>query len=788
MKKTILFVIMMMAVSDIFAQRGYWSPSGFIELSVENDTLFYVQKRPGMKCSESDIFNKLINNAQNHVYNVNKANQSFFINTKAIISDQALYSSREYTSCYGGNIFILPRIALSIEDGHHIEEIISEYSDIMIPQGEVNGIVYYNCNVRTSDEVLDLASTLHQHPLVRWCEAVKNAPVIKTNTYYGQQFYINNSSGLDLNVEPAWVTSNLSNIKVAVIDCGVENNHEDMSNCIISGYTVGNPTGYGAPQNANANDDKSHGTCCAGIIAAEDNTIGIKGVASGVKIVPVNIFPYEATTDKPDGRADEQEIHEAIIWASNHADVLSCSWFYPQYSYQIASAINFAQNYGRNGKGTPVVFGAGNNYINHPDSVSFPAYLEKVIAVGSLKGNGEVAWYSQRGYGLNLVALGGLNDIVTTGIMGCNADTNHENYEFQFMGTSAACAQVAAIIAMMLSANPDLTEPEVRSILYGSCRKLSGVTYTDGWNYHIGYGLADAAAAVAASLTMAGSIIPTPSSSYQVNNLSSAAHVSWSWKHGSDVPIIQDLSSSGNWCIINNTGKEYIKDYLVGTVYKNNDVVGSIEKYIHTGANFSGTYEQAAYGNLPAIPSTSFDCSNHLLFTKGGTITLHSPSFSNAAITHSGCSVQNWNHSGNTISFKFRDIIPFNPLSPENMSLFNNESLTITGTYANSYETFQFTITGINPATPLLNISQHGNDYTVSLEIHADESYATTEKAALTNWKLDIVNSTTGKVFLSTTITDEKAFVNTAEWDSGFYIFRARLGDYCTTRKLYINN
>ena len=209
----------------------------------------------------------------------------------------------------------MPRIALSIEKGNRIEEIIANYVDKLTQQKEEHGVYYFDCDVNTSDEVLDLASNLHQHPAVKWCEAVKNAPVIKCN-------YIKNNNGPDLNVEPAWITSNLSNIKVAVVDCGVFNNHEDMSNCILSGYTVGNPTGYGLPQNANSFDSKIHGTRCAGIIAAEDNSVGIKGVANGVKVVPINIFPNEGNSNIQDGRATEQEIHEAIIWASNHADVL----------------------------------------------------------------------------------------------------------------------------------------------------------------------------------------------------------------------------------------------------------------------------------------------------------------------------------------------------------------------------------------------------------------------------------------------------------------------------------
>lgn len=89
-------------------------------------------------------------------------------------------------------------------------------------------------------------------------------------------------------------------ITVAVIDDGVEHNHEDMLNCVLSGYTAENPSGNGNPQNENQYNPKGHGTACAGIIAAEDNTIGIKGIAHGVKILPVNVFPNYATNNGTD--------------------------------------------------------------------------------------------------------------------------------------------------------------------------------------------------------------------------------------------------------------------------------------------------------------------------------------------------------------------------------------------------------------------------------------------------------------------------------------------------------
>lgn len=137
---------------------------------------------------------------------------------------------------------------------------------------------------------------------------------------------------------------------VAVIDSGVDNDHEDLLNSVLTGYTCGNSSGSGAPQNPNNELKKAHGIACAGIIAANDNTLGIKGVAPGVKILLVNIFPYSSAQHNPWGCASSSEIADAIRWAYARAEILNCSWG-GSYSDCIDEAIVDARNYGRNGKG-----------------------------------------------------------------------------------------------------------------------------------------------------------------------------------------------------------------------------------------------------------------------------------------------------------------------------------------------------------------------------------------------------------------------------------------------------
>ena len=91
----------------------------------------------------------------------------------------------------------------------------------------------------------------------------------------------------------------------------------------------------------------------------------------------------------------------------------------------------------------------------------------------------------------------------------------HENskntYDYvDFRGTSASCPQVAAVAALVLSINPNLTSKEVCDIIERTARKIGNKSYSTNnnrpngtWNEYYGYGLVDAEAAVkAAKLTL----------------------------------------------------------------------------------------------------------------------------------------------------------------------------------------------------------------------------------------------------------------------------------------------
>ena len=523
MKKKVLYLLCMMQSISALAQQGYHCQGKFIELFPDSTQYKLIQT------NDENIQKKLdINWGTNKI-----SDNRFLISPSAIIGD-SLFSSCLYKDREGNEAYILPRILLSMQEGSSVTKILNEMKGLVSLDTRWDGksFIRLDCKVNDSEDVLKLVSIIEKCEGVKWCEPDMLCNIqfhSNTNPLFSQQYYLYNPNQgeIDINVAPIWPTQKgKSYVTVAVLDDGVDPNHEDFDGCVLEGYTVNNPQGKGYPQNANGNNPKSHGTACAGIIAAKDNSIGIQGIASGVKILPVNITPGYAVGNSS-GFAVNSEIANAITWASERADILSCSFECSMSDDAIINAIDSARTYGRDGKGCIVVFSSGNDYPNK-SNVAFPARIDGVIAVGAVHKDGSIWNYSQRGPSLDLVAPSGnktigLGDVVTTDRMGAwGFDSG--NYVSTFGGTSAACPQVAGVAALMLSANPTLTETQVRTILQNTATALGGSVPNNTY----GYGLVNAYAAVdAVTPCIVGPSSFCNTAIYSIFNLPTGATVTW---------------------------------------------------------------------------------------------------------------------------------------------------------------------------------------------------------------------------------------------------------------------
>lgn len=296
--------------------------------------------------------------------------------------------------------------------------------------------------------------------------------------YYLQWGLHNNEyPDIDISASKAWQYATGKNVKIAILDTGVDLNHKDLvpniSTISYDTETNSSPSVvYGV-----------HGTHCAGIAAAaKDNGIQIAGVAPNATIISVS-NSLKANTNSQLKRAD------GIIWAyKNGADIISNSWKSGTVHSAIDEAIEAALNKGRKGKGCIIVFAAGNDGANE---VNYPANCnDKILAVGSIDKSGHKAKSSNYGDRLDIVAPG--DQIYST------LPNNTAGY---YSGTSMACPHVSGVAALILEKCPELTVDQVNHIIKSSTKKLPNVTFdekkTDGtWNNMYGYGLVDAYNAV----------------------------------------------------------------------------------------------------------------------------------------------------------------------------------------------------------------------------------------------------------------------------------------------------
>lgn len=293
-------------------------------------------------------------------------------------------------------------------------------------------------------------------------------------------------------------------VVIAILDEGVDSVHEDLAAAIIGGYDATDQDTFQEPNNWDG-----HGTACAGLAAAvHDNNVGVMGIGGGCSLLAVRIAFSESPSTNWVTR--NSWIADAIDWSwQNGASVISNSWGGGVPSTAIVNAFERARTEGRDGKGCVVVAAAG----NASEAVSFPGNQPNILAVSAsnefdefkteASQDGETWWGSNFGPEIDIAAPGVHN--LTTDISGSNGYSSTDYTIFN--GTSSATPIVAGAAALVLSANPELTEQEVREALKNGADKVGGFPYVNGRNDQFGFGRLNVLAAVQAVQPIAASYV-----------------------------------------------------------------------------------------------------------------------------------------------------------------------------------------------------------------------------------------------------------------------------------------
>jgi serine protease len=300
-------------------------------------------------------------------------------------------------------------------------------------------------------------------------------------------------------------------VRIAVLDTGIAFRNRKPAFLKSPDFTAKQfLPGYDAVKKTDLPlDHDGHGTHVAGTIAERtNNAIGLTGLASRAKIIPVRVLNSQ-------GIGSARDIAEGIRFAAKAgAQVVNMSFEFSlavnacSKIKSVCKAIRFASN-----QGAVVVSAAGNS---NGQPIAFPGGAPRVIGVGRTTKDACLANDSRTGLGLDVVAPGGglplaatcgatdamfSRDVPIFQLTFTGPNFREFGYPSAYEGTSMATAHVSGVAAMVIASGvlgghptPAAVECQLKATARGASGQL-GQPYDP---VLFGAGLIDAAAAVTA--------------------------------------------------------------------------------------------------------------------------------------------------------------------------------------------------------------------------------------------------------------------------------------------------
>jgi subtilisin family serine protease len=303
---------------------------------------------------------------------------------------------------------------------------------------------------------------------------------------------INGRSGTpdaDIDGPEAWAISEGANVKVAVVDTGVDAGHPDLARRLAAGHDY-------VDRDQDPNDENGHGTHVTGIIAAGVNGIGIAGVAPEALIMPLRVLDG-------DGSGYVADVASAFDYAGDQGvRVVNASLGSAEPSQMELLAIQSHPD-------TLFVVAAGNGGAdrvgddNDGAESEYPcAYSEpNVVCVGASDPDDVRSSFSN--FGATTVDLFAPGErIVSTYPRSLGDRTGYR----VLSGTSMATPHAAGAAALVVAARPASSTDQLKTALIGNVDRPAGLAGAS-----VSGGRLNAAAALGVPGQQTGAVTPPPS-------------------------------------------------------------------------------------------------------------------------------------------------------------------------------------------------------------------------------------------------------------------------------------
>lgn len=347
---------------------------------------------------------------------------------------------------------------------------------------------------------------------------------------------------LDVNAEEAWERGLGSGAIVAIMDSSIQPDHPDYAGnvipcpaCVNFFDLATNPdTGVG-----------NHGTAVTGLVAAQANSIGVRGVAPEASVILTSYIGLDG-----DGLSASETADNWAAAADEGASVHTNSWGYKPYfilfDIQRDTIADLTDN-ARDGRGMLFLFATANDYTLTVYGNAFAA-LDETLGVGGVDNFAMRAAYANFGLATDVVGptQGVSLGITTTDVTGNggynrNASSAGGDYTNTFNGTSAATPIVAGVAGLTMAQNENLHAAQLKRILQHTSSQNSsrndllvlenlGFNRSTSFNESFGYGVPNARLAVDAAadaVTNGGFTWPAMPTGVTVNQTASFTNVSW---------------------------------------------------------------------------------------------------------------------------------------------------------------------------------------------------------------------------------------------------------------------